>query len=204
MRGRLPYRGCNHTFTSALLRATYTFNDFFTAADYGAPVGAYEPGKVDNTWSTFGAGGRKWLVLNLEIFPRYAVVAWAQRVISSHPHHNVVVTTHAYLSKTGRIPDTKRYGDATPRYLWRHLIRPYANVRMVLCGNTGIAGTRVDHGAHGNKIVTFLQTFHSERSNPTRLIRVDTHRNQVTSWIYGPYTHHVFVPKRTWSMQFVR
>ena len=69
--------------------------------------GYFEAGKVDNTYSRFDAGGRHWLVLNLELWPRTAVVAWAQPVVASHPDDNVIVATHSYLTASGAIYQTR-------------------------------------------------------------------------------------------------
>ena len=62
----------------------------------------------------------------------------------------------------------------------------------MLCGHTGQAGLRVDTRVHGNKIVSYNQTFHSNTTNPVRLIEVDTSMNTVTSKVYGPATNQVF------------
>ena len=63
----------------------------------------------------------------------------------------------------------------------------YPNVRMVFSGHVGTAARRVDRGVHGNRVASFLNTFHS-RTNPVRLITVDTRTNSVRTWIYAPKT----------------
>ena len=109
--------------------------------------GAYEPGKVDNIFSTFSAGGHRWLVLTLELWARPEVVSWARTVVEEHPQHNVIIQTHSYLNGDGSIAgDNGGYGSTSPRYLWDNLVSQYPNVKMVFSGHVGVAATRTDTG----------------------------------------------------------
>ncbi|GAB3999279.1 hypothetical protein GCM10028771_33950 [Nocardioides marmoraquaticus] len=172
--------------TDLLVRRTDEFNDVFTASRFGAVAGAFEPGKVDNTYSTFAADGYDWLVLNLELWPRAAAVDWAKRVVAGHPDHNVVVVTHSYLNGSGGIYDRSDYGSTSPRYLWDNLVSRYANIKLVLSGHVGSAALRVDTGRQGNKVVSLLQTFHSNDANPVRLLQVNPSRGSFTTSIVSP------------------
>ena len=71
-------------------------------------------------------------------------------------------------------------------------MKQYTNIKFVLSGHTGQAGLRVDTGVHGNKIISYNQTFHSNTTNPVRLIEVDTSKGTVTSKVYGPATNQIF------------
>ena len=185
---------CSNTYNYQ--RDTTTINSYFKAADFGKVGGAFEAGKVDNVWSEFTSGGKKWMVLSLELWPRQAAVAWAAAVIKSHPHDNVVITTHSYLSATCTIQDSKtsvtangqayQYGSSSPEYLWQNLVYPYANVRVVVSGHVGTSCSRTDTGKNGNKIVSLLNCFHSNTSNPIRFLTFDTAANTLSTYIYGP------------------
>ncbi|HEY5822506.1 MAG TPA: metallophosphoesterase [Propionibacteriaceae bacterium] len=172
--------------TRALFRDTTVFNAYLDNQDVDLE-GAYEPGKVDNAYHVFTAGGVGWLVLNLELWPRPGAVNWAQEVVASHPKHNVVIVTHSYLTSKGAISGRSEYGDTSPKLLSDQLVKKYANVRMVLSGHTGTAAHRVDTGVHGNKIDSFLLAMHSNTTNPMRLIEIDTRANTVKSWVYAPW-----------------
>jgi len=172
--------------TRILQRDTHVFNSFFTAARYGAVSGSFEPDKVDNVYSTFSAGGVRWLVLNLELWPRVAVVDWAANVVAAHSSHNVVLATHSYLNADTSISTSSGYGDTSPQYLYDHLVKVYPNVRLVFSGHVGTAAVRTDVGVHGNKVVSYLQAFHSRTTNPVRLVGFDTFRNTVETRIYAP------------------
>jgi hypothetical protein len=162
------------------------FNSFFTAARYGAVRGAFEPNKVDNIYSTFTAGKARWLVLNLELWPRVAAVTWARNVVASHSGYNVIIATHSYLNADTTLSTSSGYGDTSPQYLYDNLIKVYPNVKMVFSGHTGSAAERVDVGVHGNKIVSYLQAFHSRTTNPVRLVEVNTATGTIATRIYAP------------------
>ncbi|GIJ78869.1 Calcineurin-like phosphoesterase [Micromonospora phaseoli] len=175
-----------------LLRDTTVFNRYFTAGRFGAVRGQFEAGKVDNGYATYTAGGLRWLVLTLELWPRRAAVAWAQRVVAAHPQHNVLIVTHHYLESDATIGQGPGYGSTSPQYLFDNLVRRYPNIRFVFSGHTGTAASRVDTGEHGNRIHSFLQTFHSRRTNPVRLVEVDTAADSLRTWIYAPHTDENF------------
>ncbi|MET1006287.1 MAG: metallophosphoesterase [Propionibacteriaceae bacterium] len=179
--------------TRVLQRDTHVFNSFFTAARYGAVKGAYETNKVDNIYSTFEAGGSRWMVINLELWPRTAVVDWAKKAVATHPDYNVIIATHNYLNGDGSISTAKDYGDNSGRYLFDNLVKVYPNVKIVLSGHVGRYGSRIDTGVHGNKIVSYLQTFHSNTTNPVRLMEIDTAKGTVSSRVYAPKTNQTLV-----------
>ena len=184
---RLGTAACN---TNLLVRHTEEFNATFTASRYTAVGGAFEAGKVDNIWSTFTAGGDKWLVLTLELWPRTAVVTWAKAVVAAHADYHVIVQTHSYLNADGTISTSNGgYGANSPKYLFDNLIKVYPNIKMVFSGHTGQATYRTDLGTHGNKIVSFLQAFHSNTTNPVRIVNVDSRTGAISSQIYAPYTN---------------
>lgn len=175
-----------------LLRDTTVFNRYFTAARFGAVGGQFEAGKVDNAYATYTAGGVRWLVLSLELWPRRAAVAWAQSVVAAHPRHNVVIVTHHYLESDATIGQSAGYGSTSPQYVFDNLVAKYPNIRFVFSGHTGTAASRVDTGVHGNRVYSFLQTFHSRRTNPVRLVEIDTAAQSLRTWIYAPHTDEDF------------
>ncbi|MEU8153277.1 carbohydrate-binding domain-containing protein [Micromonospora sp. NPDC048986] len=178
--------------TRELIRDTSVFNQYFTVSQYRAVRGQFEAGKVDNSYSTFTAGGVQWMVLTLELWPRVAALNWARSVVAANPRHNVIVVTHDYIDGNGAIEQSAGYGATSPQYLFDNLVKRYANIRFVFSGHTGIAANRVDTGVNGNKIYSFLQTFHSNSTNPVRLVEVDTAANSLRTWIYAPYTNRSF------------
>ena len=175
---------CPGESASVNVRLLPLFNQYFNPRF--AVSGRMEPDKVDNYYTLFEAGGVDWLVLSLELWPRTAVVDWAKTVLAAHPSHNVIIVTHMYLNGDGSISTSNGgYGANSPKYLYDNLVSRYANVRFVFSGHTGQAAMRTDTGVNGNRIASFLQSFHAQ-SNPVRIVEIDTTQNEATSWIYAP------------------
>ena len=76
-------------------------------------------------------------------------------------------------------------------------MQKYANIKMVFSGHTGTAAKRVDTGVNGNRIVSYLQAFHSNTTNPVRIVTVDPASGLVTSRIIAPYTDETWTPYST-------
>lgn len=189
---------CDPRFTPALARMTDVFNQYFATPEMLAHVGQFEPGKVDNTYTTVGAGGTKWLLLNLELWPRKEVIAWAGGVIRSNPDYNVIIATHAFLDSNYQIDDKPNYGSTTSRFLFDNLVAVFPNVKMVLCGHAGQGVAKVVNGKTGNKVFILSQAYHSD-SNPVRLVAVNVTQQSISTWVTLPATREQLTPMQTFE-----
>lgn len=179
---------CPGAQTWVTVRNTSSFDTYLNGGTADL-AGSFEPYKVDNIYSRFTAGGRTWLVLNLELWPRKTVVAWAASVVASHPHDNVMVVTHSYLTSSGGIYQKNGgYGATSPQYLYDNVIGKYPNVRLVFSGHVGKSAHRIDHGVKGNRIDSFLLCMHDNKTNPIRLVQMDPSNGLLKTWVYAPYT----------------
>lgn len=191
---------CPGKDASITVRDTSGFNKAFPLSSFTSVKGQYEAGKVDNTYSTFTAGGQKWMMLNLELWPRQGAIDWAKKVVAANPDHNVIVSTHAYLNADGSIGGSNGgYGSTSPKHLYDSLIKVYPNIKMVLSGHTGSQASRVDTGVNGNKILSLLQCFHSETTNPVRIVKFDVAKGSVTTSVYAPYTKATILADQTFT-----
>ena len=190
---------CDGRFVSQMARMTRTFNQYFSTADYGAPTGAFEPGKVDNTYARFKAGNKYWMIINLELWARKEVVEWARQLVATHPKDNVIIATHSFLSSNGSISSSAEYGSTSPRYLWDTIIKKYKNVKIVLSGHTGSQRNQVLTGSAGNKIYAFLTTYHSKTTNPVRMVEINGSRKTIRTWMEAPYTKNRLYQPITYS-----
>lgn len=174
------------TKTRVLVRDTTSFNTFLAP---GATVtGSYEAGRRENSYTRISAGGVNWLVLTLELWPRKSVVTWAQNVVKKYPKDNVIVVTHSYLTSSGGIYQKSDYGETSPQYLYDNLIKRYPNIKLVFSGHTGQAAYRRDVGQNGNTIHSYLMAMHSNTTNPTRVVEINTTAGTVASSIYAPFS----------------
>jgi len=184
--------GCPGANASVTVRDTSAFNRYLPVSRFPHIEGTFEAGKVDNSFQVLRAGGADWLILNLELWPRIDAVAWAKSVVASHPEHNVIVVTHAYLNSDGSISGSNGgYGATSPQYLYDNLIKVYPNVKFVFSGHVGTSAVRTDVGVNGNKIVSHLTSYHSW-TNPVRIVEIDTAAGTATSSVYAPYTNTAF------------
>lgn len=173
--GKFPYTIVpgNHDYDdNAKTRSTNLYNKYFPYSKYSQNPefgGAYEEGKMDNTYSLFEVGDIKYLVICLEYGPRMSVIRWAGRLCEKYPDHRVIVTTHAYIDPDGSIMDgenryspTKYFNsdvDATVgQQLYDGLICKYPNIFMAICGHNCVDDIvmRTDTGVNGNKIISYL------------------------------------------------
>lgn len=170
--------------------------------------GAFEEGKVDNTWHTFSRGDYRFLVISLEFGPRNKVIEWAKTVIEQHPKYNIIINTHNYLGtddkhrsggvsagEIGKATGDEQANDGID--IWNKLVSPYPNCLFVFCGHVtgkGI-GNLISTGKHGNKVYQYLANYQggvdgpqSERNGMLRIVDLYPENKSFTIKTYSPYT----------------
>lgn len=156
-----------------LLNEHFPFAEHAQQRTFG---GAMEPGRLENTWHTFEAWNRKWIVICLEWGPRDRAVEWADEVMQKHQDHLGILVTHAYLNHDDRRYDhtdaahPQEYGPhqyRTPggvndgEQLWQKLVRRHPFVLTlnghVLGDGTGYLASRNDRGRTVHQILANYQ-----------------------------------------------
>lgn len=218
--GKVPYSlayGNHDIGTNGKANSRQTLlNEYFPYDQYAKQRGfggAFEPGKIDNTWSTFHAGGLDWLVLSLEFGPRNAVLDWANKVVAEHPEHKVIVNTHAYmysddlrmkegdkwLPKNYPLAKTAQGADAVnnPEDMWEKFISRHPDMLLVFSGHVLHDGTGrlVSEGIGGNKVYQMLANYQPGVIGSTkggngflRIVTIDTQKKTISVQSYSPYT----------------
>jgi hypothetical protein len=140
---------------------------------------------------TFSAAGRKFLHISLELEPGNRAIAWAQRVIDSHPGCATIVTTHSYLSPPpwgdNNLPLTEPAQRNAANYLvtsaggwndadgiWNKLIAPNDRIFLVICGHAwtpangkGVSkgqNIRIDKNKAGHPVYQVLSDYQGNTS----------------------------------------
>lgn len=171
------------------VRNTRTWNLYHPPTRYPG-ISVFEPGKTDNAYRTFTAGGLKWLVLALELWPRTVAVNWAKTVAQNNPDHNIILLAHSYMNSDGSIYNGNGgYGTNTSQYIFDNLVKLYPNIKFVFCGHTGASAVRTDTGVAGNKVYGMLQCFHDATNNWVRLLKISPSKGTVQSQMYAPKTN---------------
>ncbi len=146
LNGKIPYsltRGNHDTIED--------FNKNFTNGFYETTVdGVMTEGDLTNSYRYFSIKGTDYLIMTLDFAPSSAALEWANKVISEHPDHKVIITTHAYLYRDGTTIDSgdcyppsyykEKYPDIYPdaqngNDIWEKCISKHDNILMVLSGH---------------------------------------------------------------------
>ncbi|MDC0302572.1 metallophosphoesterase [bacterium] len=113
----------------------------------------FEDGKTENYYLYFRAGGMDFLVLTLEFKPRDEALVWANDMAKQHPDHRIVVVTHGYLTKEGRLSEFDGYPiKGNPgQAIWEKFVSRHSNIFLVLSGHAG-ESRLTSKGSHGNTV----------------------------------------------------
>jgi PKD repeat protein len=171
-----------------------------TSARYGGYMGQnlFGPDPVDrknmNNFALFSAGGRDFLVLNLEWeAPQYAL-DWSAKVLAAYPDRLAIVTTHSFVGLNGlRRTTPERTGGTSADKMWTDFVYQQCSVRLVLSGHfhNGDAGeaSRSDLNRCGQPVQQIL-TDYQDRPNGgdgwLRYYTFDPAANTMTARTYSP------------------
>ncbi len=121
---------------------------------------------ICNTWRTFTVGDIDYLVINIDYGTTDDVLLWAEEIVKTHPNHNVIINTHAYLTTDGTTLDDDDKGSPTThgtytnngQTYWEKLVSKYSNIVMVLSGHIDSEYIVMNQskGENGNTVSSFL------------------------------------------------
>lgn len=209
--GVVPYALAvgNHDGLNQPANGTEWFNRFFPVAEFESLPsfgGVFEPGRLDNAFHYFTAGGVDWLVLSLEFGPRDEVLAWANEIVARHPERRVIVLTHTHLYFDNTLHGSRPDHQWTPRSygrrnngpdVWEKFLSLHANVAFVFNGHvlgTGV-GRSVGIGRHGNKVFQMLANYQTYERGGNGFLRLVTFRptdDALTVRTYSPFLNRFF------------
>ncbi|MDR0542864.1 MAG: metallophosphoesterase [Dysgonamonadaceae bacterium] len=228
--GKLPYTfvpGNHDTGNNADVRNTENLNHYLPYDKYSKTPnfgGAFQPGKMDNTWHIFRAGGIDWLILSLEFGTRDCVLEWAGKIIGEHPRHKIIINTHDYMysddTRMGEgddwLPQTYGVGKETGKnavndgeQMWAKLVSRYENILLVVSGHVlhSGTGTLVSRGVHGNNVYQMLANYQEGVKDTTsggngfmRILTIDVENKTIDVKTYSPYVNQYKIAE---NQQFV-
>ena len=105
--------------------------------------GFYSQDNILNAWRTLKIGEIDYLMISLDWGADDSVLAWADKIITNHPTHNVIISTHAYLASTGKFYDSTMGFPPTiqdPNLnngddMYNELVSKHDNIVLVLSGH---------------------------------------------------------------------
>ena len=186
--GKVPYiLGVgNHDYDRLSPRkSTVLFNRYFPlerlrkSPGFGATT--FPAGMADNSYASFKAGGKDWLILALNFAPSDDEIAWGNEIIGQHLGHQVILLTHSYLTHTQR--------DVAGEILWEKLVRHHPNISMVFCGHLSTVNFTAK-GDAGNTVCEMLFDWQNDREpDPNSylvLVTIDPEARQISTKAYSP------------------
>ncbi len=113
-----------------------------STASYGGYLGQnlFGPDPVDrrnmDNFALFTAGGRDFLVLNLEWeTPQYSL-DWAAKVLAAYPDRIAILTTHSFVQINGtRRTVPQRPGGIAAETAWTTFVSQQCSIKLVLSGH---------------------------------------------------------------------
>lgn len=139
-----------------------------------------------NTFHTFRAADREWLVLALDWRLSDKGYAWAESVLAQHPTLPVVLTTHELVYEDDTL---SAYG----QQLWDKLVRNHDQIFLTLNGHYWPAARATRKNTAGNDVHLHLTNYQNRYYGGAAMIRLyhfDLDRNTidvetVSPWILG-------------------
>src|SRR6266852_5893350 len=210
---------------SARTSGTGGFNTYFGPSRYSSYPwygGQYPSGSNENFYGTLTIGGKEYLFLLLELYPRDSALTWARSVIQAHLNDEVIVVTHGFEfldnTRTGACDNlgSAAFGlgsDNDGEKLWDNFVKQFSNVSLVLSGHfidgdaTGEAvGRRADPGVSGNIVNQLLANYQNVTMGGDgylRLLKFRPSLNTIEVTTYSPYLNaYLTDPNNQFTLQW--
>ena len=143
------------------------FKNYFNASRYSGKSWAptFFKNSSESMYGTFQVANHKFLVVALEFAPRKETLCEADKIISAHPDHHVIISTHSLMNKSGKTDitynDTLFGADGTE--MVNELAKRHENVFLVVGGHfCGSFYRETKRGYNGNLIREMLVDYQDE------------------------------------------
>lgn len=129
---------------------------------------------TENSYYRFSVNGVKWMILQLEYYPRLSVLEWAEEIARSYPEDNIILTTHGYIGgngnyitsgnpkgiNSGSASDGADHLGATTEPIWNTYLKDCENIKLILCGHstngTGAIVERYETNTNGDIVPVLM------------------------------------------------
>lgn len=127
---------------------------------------------TENSYYRFCVNGVKWMILQLEYYPRLSVLEWAEEIARSYPEDNIILTTHGYIGGDGNYitpgnpkginsgSDGADFLGATTEPIWNTYLKDCENIKLILCGHstngTGAIVERYETNVNGDTVPALM------------------------------------------------
>jgi len=196
------------------IRNTTLFNQYFPFTTFSLKEyfgGAFEPGKLDNSYYLINSGRLNFLIITLEFGPRNEVLDWANQIVDKFPEHITIINTHAYMYEDntrigagdkwrpqayGVGKDTGAQSVNDGEQIWEKLVKKHKNIRLVFSGHildSGV-GTLTSINEKGLPVYQMLANYQEGVKGSIkggngylRIIDMNLSRKTIRVQTYSPY-----------------
>ncbi|MEI6197956.1 MAG: hypothetical protein WCS42_26880, partial [Verrucomicrobiota bacterium] len=156
--------------------------DHFIGYDY---YGGHYGTNNNNSFQFFSTGGMDFIFIHLEYdtTASAAVLAWADNLLKTYPHHRAIVTSH-WIVNTGFNATFSPQGLSI-----YDTLKTNANFFMMVCGHIGGEGQRTDV-FQGNTVYSILTDYQSRTNGGDGWMRYYTFspkNNVIRAFTYSPW-----------------
>lgn len=177
-------------------RNVTNFNTYFGPGRFSGEAwygGTFRADDNSNSYQLFSAGGKDYLILQLQYDANDDVLYWASNVIEKYPERKVIIATHDYLDFVN--PNQR---SDIGEHIWHSLVKSHADqVFLVLCGHAGAERFITDE-VNGHVVYQILADFQNENdveSGWLRILQFSPSQNKIFIKTYSPllnqYKDHV-------------
>jgi len=185
---------------------------YFTGKNWWSG-GFFETGHSENSYMLLSIDGIDYIFIALELFPRQAVLEWANALLTAHAAKKAIIITHAYEYTDGTPysegdsfgPDGGQEGITDADYhwgneMWDELIKLHDNVILVHSGHVNPCARHVANSDGGQSVNQVLANYQGDWGdhffntlirylifNPTtETIRVESFSAVYRQWYSSP------------------
>ena len=161
---------------SGIVRDSTNFNNTFPYTRYESEPwyggrmlnDGYPPtNNYDNSYHFFSAAGMDFMIINVEVNPTDAMLAWADGIISANSDCRVIFMTHSYMNwndtrDNGYVPYLVGVGPPNSgEEVWQECVKKHENIFFVFSGHHDIwdidyKGLLASTGDNGNTVYQLL------------------------------------------------
>jgi hypothetical protein len=143
--GNHDYDFCTDGWGRVGSKASTLFNKYFGINTFKRKTwfGSAYQDSTQNSYINFTIGGQKYLILNLEFYPRNEILTWAQDIINNNSDAKIIIATHAYLLPDGSLSSYNNLNiynllnDNAGQQMWDKFVKVNPSIFLVVNGHYG-------------------------------------------------------------------
>ncbi|WP_226582748.1 metallophosphoesterase [Halobacillus litoralis] len=146
-----------------------------------------------NSYYTFFAEDKEYLVLFLNIDAPGEDLAWAQRVLDDHKDKPTILITHLLMNSKGDLsskPYVRKTKGNAPQFVYDEFVSKNSQIFLTANGHYSGASNRTRTNDDGLDVYQYLVDYQSEKKGGSGFLRViefDLNNNTLTHTTYSPY-----------------